>query len=246
MLNDPELLRYSRQILLDNWDIDAQIRLKNSTIAVVGMGGLGACFTPTLVRAGVGVVRIVDFDVIDESNLQRQPLYGVDDVGKPKVEVAKQALEAHNHLCQIVAYNQKLDDNNAKKILMGATLVIDCSDNFKLRYILNRACVSLGLPLLSLSAVGRVGQMSLFEPSMTGCYACLFGDTQTSENNCTTTGVLASTVSVVGAMGADVALSFLGQDKNPLANTLAVWQGDGLSLRKLNFQKNPNCTVCGK
>lgn len=244
-LTDHELLRYSRQILLDDWDIDAQLALKNSTVLIVGVGGLGTHLALILARAGVGVLRLVDFDVVDNSNLQRQPLYFDKDVGKPKAQLAKAELAKHNPNSTIHAHALRLDDDNAKTVLAGVDLAVDCSDNFALRYALNRACVSLGVPLLSTSATGRAGQLALFEPAKTGCYVCLFGEHHTAQNTCATTGVLASTVASVGAMGADVALTFLGQGHNPLANTLAVWQGGALSWQTVRFAKNQACAVCG-
>lgn len=243
-LTDHELLRYSRQILLEDWEIDAQLALKNSTALIVGMGGLGTHLAPTLVRAGLGVLHLVDFDTIDPSNLQRQPLYFDKDIGKPKAPIAQARLTQHNPHSTIHTHTLRLDDQNIKMVLDGVDLMIDCSDNFAIRHTLNRASVLLGTPLLSISAIGRVGQLTLFEPSKTGCYACLFGEHHNTQNTCIDSGVMASTVATLGAMGADVALTFLGQKHNPVANTLVVWQGGALSLQKVRFAKNQACAVC--
>ncbi len=245
-LNNAELTRYSRQILLDSWDIDAQLRLKNSTIAIIGMGGLGTVIAPILVRAGVGVVHLFDFDTIDDSNLQRQLLYTKPDIGQSKALIAKAVLMTHNELVEIHAHPIRLDDDNILSSLggLGLDLWIDCSDNFAIRHLLNQTSIELNTPLLSLSAIGEVGQVCLFEPSQTGCYACLFGNQSSTQASCADLGVLASTVAVISAMGADVALKFLGKAQNTLANQLLLWQGSRLTFQKIHFQKNTNCSVC--
>lgn len=246
MLSDAEMMRYSRQILLDGWDIDAQLRLKNSTIAIIGMGGLGAMVTPVLVRAGVGVVHLFDHDTVDDSNLQRQLLYTTNDIGKPKVLCAKQALSAQNILVDIHAHHTQLDHDNIVNNLhnLHADLWIDCSDNFTIRTLLNQTSLQLNTPLLSLSAIAEVGQAALFEPNKTGCYTCVFGTPKAEQANCATSGVLASTVAMIGALGADVALHYLGKDINTIANQLVIWHGARASLQKMQFIKNPTCPTC--
>lgn len=244
-LTNDELMRYSRQILLDGWDIDAQNRLKYSTVLIVGMGGLGCPVSQILARAGVGKLHLIDFDVVDESNLQRQTLFTKDDVGCSKVKVAYQKLCRQNELISIDYTDVKLTDENIcyylRQILPD--LVMDCTDNFVIRDLLNYVCRKNGLPLLSNSAIGEMGQIALFTKE-TGCYQCLFGDGGGDEQNCTTSGVMGSTVSIIGSMSAQVALDFLGRGNNPIADELILWQGRSMSFRKMRFVKNDACTVC--
>ena len=246
-LNNGELLRYSRQILLDGWDLDAQIRLKNSRVVVVGVGGLGCPVAQILARSGVGYLHLIDHDTIDDSNLQRQSLFVADDVGKPKAQVAYDKLKQHNELIELAFCDVKLTNQNIAQILepLQADLVIDCTDNFAIRDLLNQTCRQLGLPLLSNSAIGEVGQIALFTAE-TGCYCCLFGDDGADEQNCATSGVLGSTVHVIGSMSCQVALDFLGRNHNPIAGQLLLWQGKKMNLKKMMFSQNPHCVVCGR
>lgn len=245
-LSDIELMRYSRQILLNGWDIDAQLRLKNSTAAIIGMGGLGAMIAPVLVRAGVGRVHLIDFDVVNDSNLQRQILYTTEHIDKPKVLCAKQVLNTQNELVDIHAHGIKLDDDNILDCLqdLESDLFIDCSDNFTTRILLNQASQKLQIPLLSLSAIAETGQIALFEPTKTGCYTCVFGKPNAAQESCASSGVLASTVALIGSYGADVALHFLGKGINTINNQLIIWNGAKASLQKIQFTKNPNCPDC--
>lgn len=245
-LTDAELMRYSRQILLDDWNIDAQIRLKNSTIAIIGMGGLGSIIAPILVRAGVGVVHLFDFDNVDDSNLQRQLLYTQDNIGQAKALCAQQALKAHNPWTIIHAHHIHLDKYNIQDALtpLSLDLLIDGCDNFGLRTLTNKISLTLNIPLLSLSAIAEVGQLALFEPHITGCYACLFNTPIHTPNSCANSGVLASTVSVMGALGADAALKFLGKGINPIANQLIIWQGTQMTMQKIQFAQKHDCICC--
>lgn len=246
-LNDAEISRYARQLLLDDWDIEAQLRLKNSRVVVVGAGGLGAFCLPILVRAGVGMVHIIDFDHIDDSNLQRQALFFDQDLEQPKAKVACQVLQAHNPFCTLSYSDNQIDKHNAHALLSvhQPDLILDCSDNFLTRDIINQTAITLNIPLLSAAAIGETGQLALFEPNKTGCYACLFGhEAQADEYSCTNSGVLTSTVAIIGSLQANLALKFLGQQINPLSNQLLIWQGQTMRLKTLNFQKNPTCPIC--
>lgn len=246
VLTDDELMRYSRQILLDGWDIDAQIRLKNAKILIVGMGGLGCPVSQILARAGVGHMCLIDHDVIDDSNLQRQTLFTKDDIGKPKSEVAKIALQQQNHLINITNKVIKITDENIDEIFNERfDLVIDCTDNFAIRDLLNKTCIRHDIPLLSNSAIAEMGQIAIFEKHA-GCYQCVFGSDKGDDRTCANSGVLASTVSVIGSMTAQIALDFLGRGQNPIKSQLLLWQGRTMSLRKLNFHKNPQCPICSE
>lgn len=261
-LNDAELSRYARQILLDGWDIEAQQRLKNSHVLIIGMGGLGCPVAETLVRAGVGRLTLVDSDTIDESNLQRQTLFIPADIGQSKVLTAQQRLNTINDLVQTKAYQEKFTPEFAKQLLEHLSknslskqfnkwhLILDCTDNFATRDSINHFSVTQQIPLLSASAIGFEGQLALFEPAKhTGCYHCLFqhsADLNAEERRCINTGVLASTPIIMGNLQANTALQFLGLGQNPLAQMLLLWQGQSMNLRKLKYHADPNCAVCGK
>ena len=173
-LTDAELLRYARQILLDGWDIDAQLRLKASRVVMIGAGGLGCPASEMLVRAGLGQVQLIDDDVIEASNLQRQTLFLPEDIGKPKALTAAHMLTKINPLVRARGTVARLSEDNAYELLEMASgkpdLLLDCTDNFATRDIINRISVRYQIPLLSASAIATQGQLALYEPHLnTGC-----------------------------------------------------------------------------
>lgn len=250
-LSDAELLRYSRQILLAGWDIDAQLKLKNSHVVIIGAGGLGCPASETLARAGVGRIELIDDDVIEESNLQRQTLFLPTDVGQYKAQAAANALQAINAFIQVDYRTQRLTEALAQTWFDTdnlPNLLLDCSDNFATRDLVNRISVRHGVPLLSASAIAMTGQLALFEPSKeTGCYHCIFPNVgeQADERNCATSGVLASTTAVMGNLQANAALQFLGLGHNPLAGKLLLWDGQRMTQRTIGYPKDTECVVCG-
>lgn len=265
ILSDDELMRYSRQILLEGWDISAQRRLKSSTAIIVGVGGLGCPASETLARAGVGHIHLIDDDVIEASNLQRQTLFTAADIGQHKANTACQALQQINPYIE-VSYNserlhaQTIDDllaliadkknQSLSSDIAGRSniMLLDCTDNFATRQLLNEISVVQRLPLLSASAIAMTGQLALYEPYKdTGCYHCVFGETLTAgttEQNCASSGVLASTTTVMSNMQANLALQYLGLGHNPLAGQLLHWDGKRMSQHKLTFKKDNHCRVC--
>ena len=246
MLDDAQLLRFSRQILLPEWDIDAQLKLHSSRVLMIGMGGLGCPAAMSLARAGLGFLRIADFDTVDESNLQRQTLFTAQDIGQPKVVAAKNALSQINPWIEIDTIQTRVDVENLATLLIGIDLVLDGSDNFATRDAVNKACVSARIPLLSAAAIGFEGQMTLILPDK-ACYRCLFHEVPDEEDarRCADTGVLATTTAVMGSLQAHTALLFLGMGLTSLAERLLLWDGLGLSQRQIRYQKDPNCPVCG-
>ena len=252
-LLDEELLRYARQILLDGWDIDAQLRLKSARVVIIGAGGLGCPAAETLVRAGLGQVHLIDDDVIEASNLQRQTLFLPDDIGKFKALTAAQMLTRINPLITASGTVARLSEDNAYELLGMATgkpdLLLDCTDNFATRDIINRISVRYQVPLLSASAIAMQGQLALFEPHLdTGCYHCVFGsvvlDAEADERTCANSGVLASTTAIMGNLQANAALQYLGLTKNPLTNKLLLWDGKQMQQRLMGYRKDPQCPVC--
>lgn len=265
-LTDDELMRYSRQILLDSWDITSQERLKASTVVILGAGGLGCPVSETLARAGVGNIHLIDDDVIEASNLQRQTLFTADDIGKGKAETACIALQYINTFVSVSFSNQRLTADNAESLLLydsvlfdkaqqdkTSFLLLDCTDNFAARELLNQVSVKYSLPLLSASAIAMSGQLALYEPyKLTGCYHCVFGETLGAEaeqgNNmqtCTNSGVLASTTTVMGNLQANAALQFLGRGINPLSSQLLLWDGSTMTQHKLGYRQDKKCPICG-
>lgn len=254
-LLDAELLRYARQILLDGWDIDAQLRLKASRVVMIGAGGLGCPASETLVRAGLGQVQLIDDDAIEASNLQRQTLFLPEDIGKPKALTAAEMLNKINPLINARGIVARLSEDNAYELLDMASgkpdLLLDCTDNFATRDIINRISVRYQIPLLSASAIAMQGQLALYEPHLdTGCYHCVFGsvmpDAEADERTCANSGVLASTTAIMGSLQANAALQYLGLTKNPLTNKLLIWDGSQMQQRLMGYRKDAHCPVCAE
>ncbi|WP_201583992.1 HesA/MoeB/ThiF family protein [Psychrobacter jeotgali] len=250
-LNDDELLRYARQVLLEGWDVDAQLRLKSSRIVMIGAGGLGCPASETLVRAGLGQLLLIDDDVIEESNLQRQTLFLPTDIGKPKAETAAQLLQEINPMIEARATVARLSDDNAYELMDMAAgkpdLLLDCTDNFATRAMINRISVRYQIPLLSASAIGMQGQLALYEPALnTGCYYCVFGEhnSDTDERTCANSGVLASTTAIMGNLQANAALQYLGLTKNPLTGKLLMWDGRQMQQRLMGYRQDSDCPIC--
>ncbi|WP_296405315.1 HesA/MoeB/ThiF family protein [Psychrobacter sp.] len=255
-------MRYSRQILLENWDITAQERLKASTVVILGAGGLGCPVSETLVRAGIGNLYIIDDDVIEMSNLQRQTLFTVEDIGQGKAETAYKALSKINEYVNVSYSDQRLNDDTTDSLIKikqdkasdAPFLLLDCSDNFAARELLNQVSVNESIPLLSASALGYSGQLALYEPyKQTGCYHCVFGEvlkkepTETNEpmtQTCTNSGVLASTTTIMGNLQANAALQYLGRGINPLFSQLLIWDGSSMTQHKMRYRQDKQCQVC--
>lgn len=244
LLSDAELLRYSRQILLPEWDLDAQLKLKAARVLLIGMGGLGCPAAQALVRAGVGVLRMADMDSVDDSNLQRQLLFLPQHIGQPKVLAAVDSLSKIGGWTQFEPQICRVDADNLPALLADVDLVLDGSDNFATRDQVNAACISAGVPLLSAAAIGLEGQMTLIIPSKTPCYRCLFPDAPDDARRCADTGVLATTTASMGAMQAHAALLYLGLGQTPLAGRLLLWDGVQLQSRQIRYQRDPECLVC--
>lgn len=252
-LADDELMRYARQVLLDGWDIDAQLRLKSSRVVIIGAGGLGCPASETLVRAGLGQTHLIDDDEIEASNLQRQTLFLPEDIGKPKALIAAEMLEKINPLISARGTVARLSEDNVYELLDMATgkpdLLLDCTDNFATRDIINRISVRYQIPLLSASAIAMQGQLALYEPHLnTGCYHCVFGsvavDAEADERTCANSGVLASTTAIMGNLQANAALQYLGLTKNPLTNKLLIWDGRQMQQRLMGYRQDVHCPVC--
>ncbi|NVZ27105.1 molybdopterin-synthase adenylyltransferase MoeB [Pseudomonas gingeri] len=247
MLSDQELLRYSRQILLQQVDIDGQLRLKNSRVLIVGLGGLGAPVALYLAAAGVGELHLADFDSVDLTNLQRQIIHDTDSVGSTKVDSALRRLTAINPQVSLVAHRQALDEDSLSAVVAAVDLVLDCCDNFATREAVNVACVAAGKPLVSGAAIRLEGQLSVFDPrrAESPCYHCLYGHGSEAELTCSEAGVIGPLVGLVGSLQALEALKLLAGFGEPLVGRLLLIDALGTKFRELRVKRDPHCSVCG-
>ena len=247
MLSDQELLRYSRQILLPQVDIQGQLKLKQSRVLIVGLGGLGSPVALYLAAAGVGELHLADFDTVDLTNLQRQVLHDSASVGLGKVDSALQRLGAMNPEITLVAHRQALDPDSLMAVVSAVDLVLDCSDNFATREAVNAACVAAGRPLVSGAAIRLEGQLSVFDPRQPGspCYHCLYGHGSEAELSCSEAGVIGPLVGLVGSLQALEALKVLAGFGEPLVGRLLLIDALGTRMRELRVKRDPACAVCG-
>ncbi|CAI3794378.1 Molybdopterin-synthase adenylyltransferase [Pseudomonas sp. MM221] len=248
MLSDEELLRYSRQVLLAQIDIDGQLRLKQSKALIVGLGGLGSPVALYLAAAGVGELHLADFDTVDLTNLQRQVIHDSASVGMSKVDSALQRLQAINPEISLVAHRQALDEDSLAAAVAAVDLVLDCSDNFATREAVNAACVVAGKPLVSGAAIRLEGQLSVFDPrrDYSPCYHCLYGHGSDDELTCSEAGVIGPLVGLVGSLQALEAMKLLAGFGEPLVGRLLLIDALGTRIRELRVKRDPACTVCGK
>ena len=247
MLTDAELLRYSRQILLAQVDIEGQLRLKRSRVLIVGLGGLGSPVALYLAAAGVGTLHLADFDTVDVSNLQRQVLHDTAGVGQSKVDSALARLSATNPEVHLVAHRTALQDEALTAAVAAVDLVVDCCDNFATREAVNAACVSAGVPLVSGAAIRLEGQLSVFDPRRddSPCYHCLYGHGSEAELTCSEAGVVGPLVGLVGSLQALEALKLLAGFGEPLVGRLLLIDALSTGFRELRVKRDPGCTVCG-
>lgn len=237
-LSPQELSRYSRQVLIDGWN---QEKLRQSKILICGIGGLGGVTATYLAAAGVGEIRLVDFDDVELSNLNRQILYSTDDIGKSKVQVAGQRLLALNPDVKIVTRACRIDDDNISDLVSGCDLVIDGFDNHSSRLTLNRAAYETRIPYLYAAVDGWLGQVSLFAPPQTGCLACLMPDLVNSQSPIPVIGAMAG---LIGSIQANEALKCLMGIGSLLLNQLLIYHGDTQQTELLSLTPNPLCKIC--
>jgi len=247
MLDDQELLRYSRQILLPQIDVDGQLRLKQSRVLIVGLGGLGSPVALYLAAAGVGELHLADFDTVDLTNLQRQIAHDSLSIGKTKVNSAMARLAALNPQIALVPHPAAMDVDSLAAAVASVDLVLDCSDNFATREAVNAACVAAGKPLVSGAAIRLEGQLSVFDPrrAESPCYHCLYGHGSEAELTCSEAGVVGPLVGLVGSLQALEALKLLAGFGEPLVGRLLLIDALGSRFRELRVKRDPGCAVCG-
>ncbi|NHN76778.1 molybdopterin-synthase adenylyltransferase MoeB [Azotobacter chroococcum] len=247
MLSDQELLRYSRQILLPQIDVDGQLRLKQSRALIVGLGGLGSPVALYLAAAGVGELHLADFDSVDLTNLQRQVLHDTPGVGQSKVDSALARLAALNPEVVLHPLRGALDADSLAAAVAAVDLVLDCSDNFATREAVNAACAAAGRPLVSGAAIRLEGQLSVFDPRSedSPCYHCLYGHGSEAELTCSEAGVVGPLVGLVGSLQALEALKLLAGFGEPLVGRLLLVDALTSRFRELRVRRDPQCPVCG-
>ncbi len=247
-MNDAQLLRYSRHILLDEVGEEVQERWLAARALVIGAGGLGSPAALYLGSAGVGHITLVDDDVVDVTNLQRQIAHAMSRVGQPKVESAAQAVAGLNPEVQVEAVIARADAALLERLVPQADVVLDCSDNFATRHAVNAACVRHGKPLVSGAAIRFDGQIGVFDlrDARSPCYACVFPPGEAfEETRCAMLGVFAPLVGIIGAMQAAEALKLLGGIGTSLAGRLLMLDGRAMQWTPLQVPRDRNCPVCG-
>lgn len=245
-MDDDQLLRYSRQIMLPSVGIEGQERLLGSRVLIAGMGGLGAPAAMYLAAAGVGQLVIADFDRVDLTNLQRQIIHTTDRIGMPKVESARRALLALNPEVKVEMVEEPLGDENLPGLVAGADLVVDASDNFATRFAINAACCHARVPLVSGAAIRLEGQVTVFSGRPGGpCYQCLYPQGGTVDETCSANGVLAPLVGIVGAIQATEAIKVLTGAGEPLVGRLLLLDALHMEWRTVGLRADPRCPVCG-
>jgi len=247
-MNDEELLRYSRHILLTELGIEAQDKFAAANALIVGAGGLGTPAAQFLAAAGVGTITLCDPDAVDLTNLQRQVLFATADIGMPKVAAAKARLAAVNPEIRIETIAARLGPAELVPLVQSATVVLDCSDNFATRHAVNRACFAARRPLVSGAAIRFDGQIAVFDArdADSPCYHCLFGEgDELEETRCAVMGVFAPLTGIVGAVQAAEALKLIAGVGESLAGRLLLLDALSMRWRDLSVTRDPACPVCG-
>lgn len=246
LMNDNDLLRYSRHIFLPEMDIEGQQKLLDSRVLIIGLGGLGSPVLQYLAASGVGCLILVDDDVVELSNVQRQICHGTDDVGKTKVQSAIEEISRINAALSVKGYEQKADAELLQTLLPNIDLVIDCSDNFAIRYLINDACIQHKTPWVSGAAVALQGQVICFDPRLDDqpCYRCLYPQAGDEQMNCSTSGILAPVVGIIGTLQALEGLKILAEIGKPILGRLQTFDALEGQWRSWGLNKDSACPSC--
>jgi len=246
-LSHDEILRYSRHLIMPEVGMEGQLKLKRAKVLCIGAGGLGSPLTLYLAAAGVGRLGIVDFDVVDVTNLQRQVIHGTADVGKPKLASAQASVREINPNVEVVGFETRLTSQNALQILQDFDIVVDGTDNFPTRYLVNDACVLLGKPNVYGSIFRFEGQASVFYAREGPCYRCLYPEPPPPGlvPSCAEGGVLGVLPGIVGCIQAMETIKLIIGQGRTLVGRLLVFDALGVKFRELKLQKNPDCPICG-
>lgn len=248
-MNDQDLLRYSRHILLDDIGIEGQEKILAAHAVIIGAGGLGSAAAPYLAAAGIGKITLIDHDTVDLTNLQRQIMHNQNSVGLAKVQSGKTMLQNLNPHIQVNAIQEKATADLLEQLLPNASVVLDCSDNFTTRHMVNAACVKHQVPLVSGAAIKFDGQVTVINPRQTStpCYACLFpADQEFNEVQCSTMGVFSPLVGIIGSIQAAQALQVIMQIGEPLVGKLLLWDARSSQVDQITLHQRDDCPVCSK
>ena len=242
-----EVRRYSRHLIIPDVGMAGQKRLKNAKVLCVGAGGLGSPALMYLAAAGVGTLGIVDFDTVDESNLQRQIIHGQSDIGKPKAESAAETIREINPLVNVIIHNEALSNDNVMEIFAGYDLIVDGTDNFATRYLVNDASVWHKIPVVHGSIYRFEGQVTVFNPGEGPCYRCLFPTPPPPElaPSCAEGGVLGVLPGIIGSIQANETLKLILDRGDSLAGRLLLFDALSTTLDEVTVRRNLDCPVCG-
>lgn len=246
-MRDEELLRYSRQIMLPEMDIEGQQKLLDASVLILGMGGLGCPVAMYLAAAGLGHLIIADDDRVELTNLQRQIAHGQSSIGMPKVDSVAATLQALNPNVRITTLNERLDAQRLQELLPQVDLAVDACDNFATRFALNQACVDARVPLVSGAAIRMEGQIAVFDSrdERSPCYQCLYRLGDDEQASCATNGVMAPVVGIVGSVQAMEAIKLITGIGVPLTGKLLLLDARSMQWREMRLPRDPQCPACG-
>ena len=247
-MNDAQLLRYSRQIMLPQVDIEGQEKLLDSRMLIIGMGGLGCPASLYLAAAGVGYLTLVDPDVVDQTNLQRQIAFSSDDIGQFKVDAVAARVSAINPGIQVDTHAKKLDEQELLSIMESCDVVLDATDNFDSRFLINRCSVSTGVPLVSGAAIQLNGQLTVFDrwQEDAPCYRCLYSEQEAEALSCSESGILGPVVGTIGTLQALEAIKLVAGFGKNLSGRLLIFDAQSMEWQSMKLSVDPGCPVCSK
>ena len=245
-MDDDQLLRYSRQIMMPEIDAAGQQQLLDSKIVIIGMGGLGSPAAMYLAAAGIGHITLVDYDQVDLTNLQRQVIHGTSDIGRDKTASAEEYLRELNPDVTVNTVREQLDEEGLGEIAGNANAILDCTDNFEARFMINRVSVGKGVPLISAAVVRMEGQVTIFDPGKEGaCYRCLYDEAGGVPETCSENGVLAPAAGLVGSIQATETMKVILGIGKTLVGRLLLIDAKNMEFREIRLRKDPACPVCG-
>ena len=241
-LTEEELTRYSRQIMIPNWNVEGQLKLKNAKVTIAGVGGLGCPVALYLTAAGIGKITLIDREKVELSNLNRQILHWSRDVGKFKTLSALEKLSELNPSINFESYEEQVDEKSIRKMIKGSNVVVDCLDNWKTRFILNEACVSERIPLVHAGVHSWYGQITTIMPGKGPCLRCILPKTPKEEEKFPVLGVTAGVLGLLEALEAIKIIVGLGK---PLVGRILFFDGETSSFQEAQVQRKKDCPVCG-
>lgn len=245
-MNDEELLRYSRQIMLPEVDVEGQEKLLNAKVLIVGLGGLGSPVAMYLAAAGIGHLVLADYDQVDLSNLQRQIAHTTNHISEHKLDSAEAMLQGLNPAVNITKLKQKLSPKQLSEQIAKVDAVVDCTDNFSTRFAINQSCVEHKVPLVSGAAIRLEGQISVFDSRdlNSPCYRCLYQEVDDENLSCAQSGVLSPVVGVIGTLQATEAIKLIVGFGETLVGRLQLFDAKAMTWREFKLKKDPHCPVC--